>query len=399
MLNVFVISSDKRVERLIAHFQPFFKTKIRQAADFDQGLKEVFENRPSMVFIQSTIDSVSGETVARHIKSLLGSESPKIIFMDETPGGEKKGASWCDDSLVISDSAQQFQANFATLVARYHPDDWRELRGEKKTEPSFSLADSDDARQIVDDVVTDQAERESATCDASPALREEPHETVPLPLSSAPVSRMDALSPEAEEYPEGLPREVNLPPPAVSLPVKKKTGRYLATLTGVLLLVIAGICLYLYRIGLSDMAASIKQPVPVSVAPEESSTAVSSEQGKKGLVTLPAFIRPEFRDHSFSNERPGWERYLLPDYEIRVFREGGVLRALQVIAQKDAGISDSFLQSTLRELGYSGPVPSGTERKKDGFLVKSAIVTGFAELVTYRKDGAANLQAFVLEFI
>jgi hypothetical protein len=141
-----------------------------------------------------------------------------------------------------------------------------------------------------------------------------------------------------------------------------------------------------------------KAPASVGKGVETGADAVSTTEKKRVIVALPSFVSPETRDHSFSEGRPGWERYLLPDYEIRVFKENGVIRAVQVIGRKDAGVPAPFFQSVLQELGYAGPVPGGTEKRKDGFLVKSVMLDGFGELVTYRQDGSANLKAFVLEF-
>ncbi len=401
MLNVFVISSDKRIESLIAHFQPFFKTKIRRASDFDQGLKEVFENRPSMVFIQSTIDSVSGETVARHIKSLLGSESPKIIFMDETPAGEKKGASWCDATLVISDSEKQFQEDFAALVSRYNPTYWSEIAGEKKGGPSVQAEEGGDGGPRNSEVVPAQGGTEAPGREKSAALRETLPERDTTPVSPGPSSAAgidDAVSAEAVESRENPSPGDDFSPSSAYRPAERKTGRYLAILTVIVLLLAAGSYLYLKRTGLVGSGEVTKAPASVDKGVETGAAAVSSAEKKIGIVALPSFVLPETRDNSFSKGRPGWERYLLPDYEIRIYKENGVIRALQLIARKDAGVPDPFLQSVLQELGYTGPVPGGTEKRKDGFLVKSVMLDGFAELVTYRKDGSANLKAFVLEF-
>jgi hypothetical protein len=253
MLNVFVISSDKRVESLITHFQPFFKTKIRRASDFDQGLKEVFENRPSMVFIQSTIASVSGETVARHIKSLLGSESPTIIFMDETPGSEKKGASWCDATLVISDSEKQFQEDFASLVSHYNPTYWSEITGEKTGGTSVPAADGVAGGTGSSKAVPAQGGYEAPDRGKSAARRDTPPEKDTTPASPGPALGAgidEAASAEAVASWENPTLADNLPPSIACRPAERKTGRYLVILIVIVLLLAAGSYLYMKRTGL-----------------------------------------------------------------------------------------------------------------------------------------------------
>jgi hypothetical protein len=56
------------------------KVTINVVTDFDHGLKNVFEKRPSIVCIQDQIGGVTGENVARHIQMLLGSSAPKFIL-------------------------------------------------------------------------------------------------------------------------------------------------------------------------------------------------------------------------------------------------------------------------------------------------------------------------------
>ena len=183
MLNVFVISSDTRVRSLIEHFQPFFKTKIRCASDFDNGLKEVFENRPSVVFIQSTIGTVSGETVSRHIKSLLGSQSPRIVFLGENDLKAKTGTSWCDDWISLGDSEQQLQQDFAEIFSRSFPQEWREIREEmeksasaaskKIAEPHRSEEDLPPAAPLLQEMTDDSDSGPGGTLSGTSILGEE----------------------------------------------------------------------------------------------------------------------------------------------------------------------------------------------------------------------------------
>jgi flagellar FliL protein len=83
MVNLLFITSNSKINGIIEALQPFFKVKIDLVADFDFGLKDVFEKRPATVFIQDQIAGVTGESVARHIQMLLGSGSPSFIFMHD----------------------------------------------------------------------------------------------------------------------------------------------------------------------------------------------------------------------------------------------------------------------------------------------------------------------------
>src|SRR5450631_801833 len=83
MVNLLFISSNSKIDTIKKALQPVIKVKIDIVGDFDFGLKEVFEKRPAMVFIQDLIAGVTGESVARHIQMLLGSSAPSFIFMHD----------------------------------------------------------------------------------------------------------------------------------------------------------------------------------------------------------------------------------------------------------------------------------------------------------------------------
>jgi flagellar FliL protein len=83
MVNLLFISNSAKIETIKNDLQPLLKVKIDIVGDFDYGLKDVFEKRPAMVFIQDQIAGVTGESVARHIQMLLGSAAPSFIFMHD----------------------------------------------------------------------------------------------------------------------------------------------------------------------------------------------------------------------------------------------------------------------------------------------------------------------------
>lgn len=116
------------------------------------------------------------------------------------------------------------------------------------------------------------------------------------------------------------------------------------------------------------------------------------------VVKLPAFIASGSADHEYGAAHPGWERYLsiTGSMEYLVFRENGAIKALQLIALKEAVIDEAFLRTALRELFGSDTyrVTSSVERK--GFLVESGTAAGGAELQLYRKSASTVPVALVI---
>lgn len=83
MVNLLFISNSSITYNIQFLLQPLLKVKVDIVADFDFGLKDVFEKRPSIVFMQDQIAGVTGESVARHIQMLLGSGAPSFIFIHD----------------------------------------------------------------------------------------------------------------------------------------------------------------------------------------------------------------------------------------------------------------------------------------------------------------------------
>lgn len=399
MLNVFVISSDKRVRSLIAHFQPFFKAKIRCASDFDNGLKEVFENRPSVVFIQSTIGTVSGETVSRHIKSLLGSESPRIVFLGESDIKGKTGTSWCDDWIRVSDSEQQLQQDFAELFSRCFPTEWREINEEMENRAHA------DSKNLVKPHISEEKLSPEAPVRQELADKSDfgPGGTlagtsIPEKSSGFTVEIPSSESEIVEE--EVFPAYQNLyddPSLAADLSRKKRrsVGKYLAVFS---LLAVAVAGFYLWKHHDDRVQQSLRPSSPASKSSVADHSAPSAATITVDDNGLPSFLRSDWRDPGYSSQHPGWERFLSPEVDFRLFREKGTIKALQGISRKQSGISDAFLTELLKQCGFNGPLAKGIVEVKNGILVKSVVLPGGAELVTYQEQEAPHLKAFVLEF-
>lgn len=388
MLNIFFISNDVRVARLIEYFQPRFKSKIRWADNFDHGLKEVFENRPALVFIQNSIHSVSGETVARHIKSLLGSASPKIVYLDETGPKLRKNAAWCDEWMRMPDSQLQFQDEFADLVARLYPDDWEEdinnAAGDLSNAASAVIAGAgggEPERRLPH--AADRALREEAGQPVQPELVPV---TVNGPDGQGNVSVAPATDPEAAFPAAGAERR------------RRGRGRLGKAL---LLLVLAGaVAGLVYVLLMRENRVSL----PSAPGTETAQTARPADEAGRELLRrkvregLPSFIRSEWRDPAYSSRHPGWERYVSAEAEFRLFRNGGMMKALQIVAPEGRSLSEPYLASVFRALGYPVPARAGKALPKDGFLMEQGVLEGSAETVIYRESDGRTVRAFVMVF-
>ncbi len=390
MLNIFFISNDDRIARLIEYFQPRFRSKIRWVDNFDHGLKEVFENRPSLVFIQNSINSVSGETVARHIKSLLGSVSPKIVYLDEAGSKSRKNASWCDAWMRMAVSEQQFRDDFAALVSRLYPDDWREDSMEAPCGPVANGVLQDPSMPLpgIGDVAPGEgipgaASGRSGTC-AGESLR---------PETSGGAGNGPAGTGEVSASSVVYDGDA-----AVRIGVESaRPGFRRFSLLAVLLAVAAFAVYFLLirenKVSFPSLSGTEEVGKTGTVAPADRSTL-----REKARAGLPSFIRPEWRDKSYASAHPGWERYVSPQADFRIYRNGGTMKALQIVAPEGRPLSDPYRASVLSGLGYLPPARAAEVVSKDGFLMETAALDDSAEIVTYRESDGRAVRALVIVF-
>ncbi|MRR05758.1 MAG: hypothetical protein EG828_02255 [Deltaproteobacteria bacterium] len=310
----------------------------------------------------------------------------------------KTGTSWCDDWISLGDSEQQLQQDFAEIFSRCFPRAWREIREEMENSASGA-----------DKKIAESHRLEEELSPAAPLLQEMTDDSdsgpggtlsgtsIPEKCGGVPVQMPSSGSERAEE--EVCPAHHNqhgdLLLAADSFRKKRRSaGKLLAV---IFLLAVAGTGVYLWKVH-DDAQQPVRPPSPASkpsVADRSAPSAVTITVDDNGL---PSFLRSDWRDPLYPSQHPGWERFLSPEVDFRLFREKGTIKALQGISRKQAGMSEAFLVDLLKQCGFNGPLPQGTVKLKNGILVKSVVLPGGAELVTYQEQEAPQLKGFVLEF-
>ena len=96
----------------------------------------------------------------------------------------------------------------------------------------------------------------------------------------------------------------------------------------------------------------------------------------------------------FVSQKPGWERYVGTDFEMRMYRSGGKLKAVQVLATKGHVLSESRLKKILIELTGTDVYKITSHEQKHGFELSHATINRKADLLIYRKKSIVH--AFVV---
>jgi hypothetical protein len=152
-------------------------------------------------------------------------------------------------------------------------------------------------------------------------------------------------------------------------------------------------------------APKLPEQMPVPVDKAKASTSIQAVQkpvssaSRTDVVTpapLPTFVSEKGRDSAFSSHKPGWERYVDSQRDIRIFRQGGRIKALQVLAAPGQVISEGFFKTALKEMTGSVDVAPGSRRRQQGFLTERSRVGQHADLLIYRTIQSKAIFAFVV---
>jgi hypothetical protein len=108
---------------------------------------------------------------------------------------------------------------------------------------------------------------------------------------------------------------------------------------------------------------------------------------------LPSFIPKDGFDPTFSQKKPGWNRYVGKQYEFRVFSAEGRIQAIQVLSNT-ASIPESLIKSVLQELTGNSKYQILSRSTNGGVRVETGKVQNKGEVILYRKNG--SVKAFVV---
>ena len=142
----------------------------------------------------------------------------------------------------------------------------------------------------------------------------------------------------------------------------------------------------------TEKPVAVKPPVAPAPANKKTMTDVP-----KSDLTVPSFVTVSGRDSRFSVGNAAWERYVDAKYDIRIYREAGRLKAVQVLAAKGHVIVESFMRDALHEVAGSSDYKRTSSETKEGFLIQRYSVGASSRLVVYRELQSNKISAFVVQ--
>lgn len=451
MINLLFITNNPRAEQLCGHFQQQLKVRIDLVSDFDHGLKGVFEQRPSVVCIQEQIAGVTGESVARHIQMLLGSDAPAFILLHEGSSRAKPVPRLFEHLVDLSAPFEAVSTNLCQALKKVLAEHWelvcpvtsppmmleaRVLSEPVTDSPDFAATSHPASEQLRDGQTVDDFEDLFERPAVGGPLTEtafsfstdrQPSEqlTSTLPAASTNMAggeeiRTAALQ-SAQPPPKPVPAEhqgedEHVVPDETeqvaseSVPVEALLqaveDRYIrrkrllwGSLAGVLLLV-ASVAVWWFvkpHHLLNHRPAVTAAPAPApQIQTQKPLSSPASVPMPAAQEPLPSFVSAAKADPAFAATKPGWSRYLSQHRDYRLYYQQNRLRAVQVLVIGNQPISVDELKRVVKELSGSDQYQVKKKKHSQGVWVEEATGQDDIGLLIYRTGTRGPITAFVL---
>ena len=427
MVNILFISDSTTAAALKEGLQQVLTIKVELATDFDQGLKEVFEKRPVIVCIQDLIDGVTGDSVAQHIKLLLGNKAPNFVLMCHGQQGLQADPKLFNHYLDLDVAYDAVYQELGAAVRRLLGEQWTAVYS-PTSGSSLYMYDPD----CDDDISTSQEEKdkkESQLTDSGEASLQMPvdqdesevsfagllsqdeavnttsgQQTVAAVQENQKFGRVKKAYGSSEEHSSLSGNQVdNLLTDFEENYRSGRAGIKKSVILAVVFVLLAGGGWYSVQKRHITAGENSVNGLHASV-PEESRQLKYSValQPSVQLPSLPksikdfSFLRTATADVNYSKSQPGWRRYLTSSRDYRLFDQAGSLLAVQVIVIGSGAITEQELTKIFSEVvGGTGYRISKSEQR-GGLYVEHGQFTNGSELLLYRSKAGDSIKAAVI---
>lgn len=202
---------------------------------------------------------------------------------------------------------------------------------------------------------------ESALAPHSTATAQKHKQTQPLPATGATPPAPTAAEPARPQAADAAPTPATSPSPAVP-------------------------------------ATAPAAPSATAKAAPQSATPATPQEAPAGQRQLPALMAKTKADPEYGKSHPGWQRYLGTSMEYKVFRQGDLFKALQVLTLHGEDVPDPLFKRALREFGGSDAYQIRSTGEKGKYLVEQGEAKGGVAVTMYRSKADRRLKAFVLYY-
>jgi hypothetical protein len=457
VVDLLLITDIPRLRQLFVRLADDPNLRLRVASSLEQGGEEIAADKPAIVFVQTHVSGLSADILLMHLKKRLGRRRTRFVLLappDQVNDAVLKLYHSCldtsQDDFQLLDAVHDAIASLAArgrkrAVAVAEPVEAAPSVAAVPQEAAFrqseaaldrvdfQISPSAFSPQYAESIVAAAAESaESSPVEQESAYADRPRLSVYSEFTSSLESAV------SDVRPTGLPRELPTEQPslqdsrqddAIGIETRPPRPRYAGFLLWFvpLVVVVVAVTLLQHRgsrpqvVDVAPLAPSLpgeaaKKPAPATKQPMAGADASAAAQahvpsmdqarGAKGqtpplsvaprLTALPAFVPRDGFDRRYGAANPGWERYMGLVTEFKVFREGTVIKAIQVIDKGGRGIPEGFMKSALAQLAGNSPFVQDSSEKRDGYQIQRGRLAANLNAVFYRDAQGGGLRAFVV---
>lgn len=454
VVTILLIADQDRLEKLFDFVRDTPQIRFRVSRSLRQGIQDITEEAPNILFVQNHLSGLSGEIIARHLLGQVEGTKPQVVLFGET-GQQPSALGPLDACLDLARTDEELTAAIIGIIA-----DTPSPPTLDETPPAV-LAQESAPAPVADEFPT----RSAAPPEPAP-ISPEP----PVPATDTVEDRFDrkeSATPAPPETPfdqklktviEQAPEPVPLAEMedtvsltgAAAAPPRPPRRRYSAAAgarnrspllwAGAAAIAVAavGASILLRSPTVPSSEQSPKPAAPAAVRPAAESVAPLPAPGPpessaptaqavtspatpapqppppqpapaakpqeppaaktKGLAQLPSFIPREGHDRDYGKSHHGWERYRGVRTEFKVYRDETAIRAIQAIDRSGVGIPESFFRGALSQMTNAREFTLESKETRGKFQVEKGSVPGGARLVIYRTVPKGAIRAFVVHF-
>ena len=409
MVNIVLLTNQERLIRLFSGSGMQNAGKVRVANGIHEALSAISPVRQNLICIQERLGEMSGELLAYRIGEELKGKKVTIVLFgapETIPlSGRKPFHAVLDTALSDAELTTAILEILSAPAART-----RKKKGAAKSKLPPQAIERKSAESwvpvltdTIDDVVTIQGPssfREGASSLPEPSPSPDmPKTPFQVKLESA-LDEANGASVTPRPASSLLSAEPFAGPLRVTWGKPSLLSRIRDRFPRPKLLVILGVVFACFSALVIFLIFSQQKPGGRVAAPGTSSSKAGTEVSRPFQNipgALPSFLPRQAADSDYGKTNPGWERYQGPVTEFRIFREKGLIRAIQIIDRGGQGISPGLLSSVLTEIaGSRHYVVETTEQRGTYQVEKGSVLTG-GRIIVYRKVPEQSVKAFVLD--
>ncbi len=432
MTELLLITDIPRLRKVFSRMAEEPDMRLRVSTSLENGAQEIIAEKPAFIFVQTHLSGFSPEILLMHLKKQLGKKRSRFILLSTKEQTNEEVLKLYQGHIDTSlDDNQLFEAIKDILNNEPH---------QAKTDRINPAQPADELHNVFTSIpIINESKESGQTEPASPEMQIQKIPTAentandnsleeqgiiysrrsPLSVYSEFTSSFDsAVSNMPSNEPENKSGHWSeLQENATDIEAAQTRPRWVTLLfwaLPVLAIVVAVTMLQQYIsqpktvdiAPASPVAVPDNKTTPAVVVPAEKAINAPpvpapapvpiKEAAPNRLTKLPDFVPAGKLDSSYGKTNPGWELYKGSKKDFKVFREGGGIKAIQVIDREGKGMSNQFMFDILKQIVKSPKFTVELTEKKDGYEIRRGRLTEDLTMVQYVDTESSKMRAFVV---